>query len=210
MLTMSVQPIDRDLQIVINDNLSPAAQSAILADAAREARDDAIETNREALDREVPYVTTVDGVVGASEDRVQPQGEINYRFELMQGAFAWIRDQLMQHSPVKTGRYEHSHILLVDGEQGDPDNPPAEFKEAIFVSTVPYSRKIERADGVYQAVAVLAAGRFGNLASISFAYRPAPSGAIAEWAKTTELKHGRKAHDIQWLTSQPAVVISMQ
>ena len=46
--------------------------------------------------------------------------------------------------------------------------------EYVFINTVPYARKIERGsssqapDGVYQAVAMLARDRFGNVARITY------------------------------------------
>jgi hypothetical protein len=77
--------------------------------------------------------------------------------------------------------------LLADGAEVDPSGanvPPAD--EYVFINTVPYARRIERGsssqapDGVYQAVAMLARGRFGNIARITYSFRTVSSGKKSE------------------------------
>ncbi len=195
-IEVKVEPIDRDIALLISDNLSPQAASVMIADYARRQLAEGEATNEAALGEKPTHQTFVDGSQGASEDNVRPDGTILYEFDVVAELFEWIDEQLIQHSPVKSGRYERSHTFYADGEIADPAHPPPGAKEYVFLPTVPYARKIEGAsgrkpesakapDGVYQAVAVLAQGRFGNQAKISFTFRAPLSGDIVEWAKTT-------------------------
>lgn len=214
--TVTVEPIDRDIAVILNDNLSLKARSAALAQEAKAALTDAKAQNEQALGAVPPYDTFVDGSEGKSEDQVSPDGEIVYQFRLVTDALAWIDAELIAHSPVKTGRYQRSHILLADGVETDPDTPPL-ASEYVFLNTQPYARKIERGEskaapeGVYEGIATLAAARFGNTAKISFGYRSAAGG---EWVTSpAAARHARRHHrasDPQsWLTRQPAIIIEV-
>jgi hypothetical protein len=180
-IKMRVEPLDRDIAILIDETLSPKAQSAILALAARTARNEAIAINRAALGREPKYETFVDGRKGASLESVKPPpaGIIVFEFDVLLGVFAWIGEQLVQHSPVGDPplHYHESHIFLADGRQVFPGETVPVASRYEFLNTVPYSRKIERGwspqapDGVYQVVAKLAQARLGNVARVRFVYR---------------------------------------
>jgi hypothetical protein len=79
---------------------------------------------------------------------------------------------------VLTGRYRASHTLFADGEEvaiGDTVPPASEY---VFMSPLPYARKLERLDGIYELVAAQARARFGNIARIDFSYRTAIGSAI--------------------------------
>jgi hypothetical protein len=175
-LSARVQPIDRDVQLILSEDLSPKARSAILAEVAADMIDEAKETNRQALGVVPPYTVTVDGNQGASLTSVKPDGFIRADFQIVTEAIAWIYEQLQMHSPVLSGRYAKSHEIFADGVEIDNPNDPPPASTYTFANTVPYSRKIERGqssqapDGVYQAVATLAARRFGNVAKIRFTY----------------------------------------
>jgi hypothetical protein len=172
-----VEPLERDIALLFPGDFSPEARSQALAEFAREALADAQQSNARALGRTPPHETFVDGTPGGNEDAVRPDGTIAYEFELFDEALAWIGEQLVIHSPVKTGRYQRSHVVLADGEQVLVGEmlPPA--REYVFVNVQPYARRIEHGyskqapEGVYQGVAVMASRRFGNLARISFTYR---------------------------------------
>lgn len=213
MINVAVEPIDQDIGVMIDDLLSPAAQSAALADYARSVEKETEADNQQALGFIAPHVTIVDGTEGASEDRVRPDGTIVYEFTLLNDLFAFIDQMLIEHSPVKSGRYDKSHELFADGVVIDPNGeiPPA--SEYYFANTQPYARKIEEGessafpDGVYQGIATLAKDRFDNLATISFDYR-ALSGAPTETAHPHH--HGRVANPSEWLSRQPAIVITVK
>lgn len=178
-----LQPIDKDISLFLRE-MSPQKQSQMLAQFAAEQITEAKETNRKILGRTPPYHTFVDGRKDVPLDTVKPSGIIVAEFELVTEALEWIADQLWKHSPVLTGRYREAHTLLADGVEVNLAGviPPAE--EYVFINPLPYSRKIERGsssqapDGVYQAVAVLASRRFGNVARITFSYRTVLGGKL--------------------------------
>lgn len=192
-LTTQVQPIDKDIDLLINQDLSADAQSEALASFAREQLKEGEQQNQSVLGRIPPHKTVVDGTEGGSEDGVKPSGTILYEFEILSDIFVFIADQLKLHAPVGSGRdphpglYRSSFTFFADWVEVDVGGViPANADEYIFLSTVPYARKIEgdpsRApqskqapEGVFQAVAHLAQARFGNQAKISFAYR-SPQG----------------------------------
>lgn len=189
-LRTKVDPINRDLELLFAQDLSPQARSKQLAAFAGEVIEEAKETNRRVLGVVPPHTITVDGKEGAPLASVRPDGVVRAEFELVNEALAWINTQLQMHSPVLSGRYAKSHELFADGvDTENPNNPPP-AQEYVFLNIQPYARKIEgipgvrepqssqAPDGVYQAVATLARRRFGNVARIDFSYRTAIGGAV--------------------------------
>jgi hypothetical protein len=184
-VSTKVQPIDKDVEAIISELLSPAAQSAVLADIARATLKDADQQNQMVLGRKISHETYVDGVRGASEDRVRPSGRIVYEFDLTVEVFVWIANSLKDHAPVLTGEFKSSFKLFADGSEiAVGDKLPLDASEFVFLSELPYARKLERGlspqapDGVFEAVATLAQARFGNLARIQFGYRAPFSGQL--------------------------------
>lgn len=169
------------------DGLKNEDARAQFADYASLEIDNAKEINRAILGKVPPFKIFVDGQEGATLSSVKADGVIVVEFELVTDALKVISDMLHQHSPTKTGTYKRSHVLLADGAEVDPSGanvPPAD--EYVFINTVPYARRIERGsssqapDGVYQAVAMLARGRFGNIARITYSFRTVSSGKKSE------------------------------
>lgn len=214
-----IDPIDRDIALMIGADLSPAAQSKALADFARSALTDAEAIDNAALGYTPTHDTFVDGsaATDAGLDRVRPDGTIVFRFKLLEDVFEFVDNILILSSPVKTGRYQRSHLFFADDIEADPLNPPP-AREYVFLNAQPYSRKIERGlssqapDGVYQSAAAVASQRFGNVAKIRFAYRSLPGGAIGAWAREAKVRPRRRnltgAKLQDWLTQQPAIVIT--
>lgn len=217
---------EKDIDVLIAQDLSPEAQSRTLAEFAKEQLTDAQEQNGAALGRVPPHITYVDGVANRPESTVRPDGSIAYEFELASEMLDWIAEQLETHSPVKSGRYRRSHTLWADGVEVNTASPSKyDGQEYVFLSTVPYARKIEGSDsrppqstqapdGVYEVVAALARQRFGNIAKISFGWR-APIGMggtmLEDWATSTALpRKGRKVQREHWLRRQPAIVVQMR
>lgn len=184
-----IDPIDRDIAVMFSEELSPQARSSLFAAFARDQIDEARQTNRKALGGEVPYSVYVDGREGAPLSTVKPDGVILAEWHFVTEALVWINTQLQLQSPVLSGRYAKSHELFADGvDTENPNNPPI-AQEYVFINIQPYARKIEgdatrppqspqAPDGVYQAVAVLARQRFGNVVKVDFTYRTAISGSI--------------------------------
>jgi hypothetical protein len=200
-----VDPINRDIELMISQNLSPSAQSALFAEFAGEQIEEAKQTNQSILGRIPRYTVAVDGRVGASLESVSSKGVISVEFALVNDTLAWIADQLSTHSPTKSGRYKKSHTLFDDGHEVDVGGVIPDADEFVFINTVPYSNKIERGsssqapDGVYQVVAVLAATRFGNIAKISFSYRAPFAGSFL-----SARQGGNKAKN-----RQPAIIVKV-
>lgn len=189
-LQARVEPIDRDIELMLDETLSPKAQSVQFAEFAAEQIEEAKEIDRSILGRIPRHTIAVDGRIGAPLASVTPDGVVVAEFELVDDVLKWIADQLTTHSPVGSGRdphpglYRKSHTLFADGVETDVGGIIPDADEYVFINLVPYAKRIELGsssqapDGVYQAVAVLAQQRFGNIARISFGYRTAISGVF--------------------------------
>lgn len=205
-VTTRITPISRSIELTMQRHLSPEAQSARLAAYAKERLAEAQATNRQALGQVPPHDTYVDGRQGAAVESVKPDGVIVFDFELLDDLFGWIDLQLITHAPVLTGKYRRSFVLFADGMEVDPDGDVPPAKEYVYLNMQPYSRKIEQGlsdqapDGVFEAVAVLAKKRFGNLAKIRFSYRTpiAASGGSSKENRQTDRAN-----------RQPAIVITV-
>ncbi|ODT50264.1 hypothetical protein [Devosia sp. 63-57] len=174
-VSTKVEPIARDIAFIVAQDLSPEARSRALADYAGEQIAEADRQNRAALGTAVHREVFVDGRRAAALTSVRPDGVIVAEFDLVNDALEWIGRQLVLTSPVLTGAYARNHVMFADGTEVTSKIPDA--AEYIFVNMLPYARKIEAGlsdqapDGVYQAVAVVAARRFGNVARVLFGYR---------------------------------------
>lgn len=216
-LRTKVDPIDLDIRAILDEELSPAAQSRQLAGFAREQLAEAQEINRQALGRVPPHATFVDGRPGGSVDAVRPDGTVVFAFEMLDDVFAYIAEQLVKHAPVLSGEYRESFHLQADGVEVPAGAQYPAAGEYVFLPGVPYARKIERGlsdqapDGVFQVVAELAQRRFGNLARIRFTYR----SALLDYVTLGGRKGGksasaakRSAHAIERETRLPAIVVT--
>lgn len=228
MLDGTIDPIDIEIAALINEELSPKARSAALAGIARDVLAAAQDQNNQALGHIPPHTTTVDGAQGASEDAVRPDGQIVYAFQMADELVGWIREQLLVFSPVSAtdshpGLYRSSNVLFADDVEIAPDQPVPQASRYTFFNTTPYARPIERGEssqapsGVYEAVAALAAQRFGNQADISFAFIAPAAGGVVDWAGTAAARElarrrrgGRRELHTEWLTRVPAIVVTMR
>lgn len=222
-----IQPLNREFELALREDLEPEARSQRFAMFAQEEIDKAAEENRKALGREPRRKVFVDGREGAPLDSVTPAGVITATFELVDDVLVWIGEQLLRASPRRSGRYERSHILLADGDEIDPKGTIPSAVEYVFVSTQPYARKIEgdgfrsasssqAPDGVYEVVAAMANQRFGNIARIKFGWRSLSSSgasALEAWAGNTGLQKNDRTLSGQrradWLRRQPSIVVSV-
>lgn len=204
--------------------MSPEAQSQIFAEFAGQVIDDAKQQNQKVLGKVPPYTVAVDGRLGAPLSSVKVGGQVFVEFELVFEAITWIGDMLRKFSPVKTGRYQASHVLLADNVAVDEGAVPPLAETYSFVNVQPYARKIEtgkqkpRPDGVYQAVATLAkaSSKFGNVAKIRFSYITPQFGAIDTWASSPagaawaqQKSRRRKELHGEWLRRQPAIIVTL-
>lgn len=190
---MRVDPLQRDIDLIFAEEFSGAAISKKIASVAREELAKGIETNTAVLGRAPSYEQFVDGRKGGDLDSVKPDGRIVFQFDLVREAVIWIDAQLDAHAPVKTGKYQHSRRLFVDGVETAETAPiPFEMSEIMFIPLAEYARPIEKGesrqapDGVYQVVAAMARSRWGRIAKISL-----------QWRKVTDLPY-----------PQPAIVLT--
>ena len=174
-----LSPFMREIEIFVSDLTDPKQKSARLAKFAEEGIKEVRKHNRTLTGSDSPYEVTVDGKKNAPLISVRPDGVIVAEFDLIREVLEWIGEQLLFDSPYLTGRYQRSHRLFADNVEVTPGNIP-EAAEFAFVNLVPYARKIERGqsdqapEGVYEAIAVTANKRFGNLARIRFSFRTLP------------------------------------
>jgi len=174
-----------DLRLIISESLGPKAVSAAIAKVARQALAEAEAINAAALGRPVAYKTLVDGRESSDLDSVRPDGTIVGIFDLKIDLLSWIEQQLIAHSPVRTGRYQKSHRVFVDGAVTAIADIAAGVSQVVFAPLSAYAPEIEphdgkpgesrkAPDGVYQAVAALARQRYGTIADISFTFLAVP------------------------------------
>ena len=89
------------------------------------------------------YDRYVNGVLGAPESAVVPPGPILYDFIWWQEIVTFALQYLVERSPVRSGRYKRSWLVMVDGRPApDPAAIPLNAEVAL-VNDQPYSRKID-------------------------------------------------------------------
>lgn len=218
-----LDPLERDIRSIIDQDLSEEAQAAILREQAEMALKEGQAINEAALGYIPEHDTFLDGARANTLVNAKANSTVIYEFHLLTDVIRWIDEQLIIHSPVgsepKSPEYSKSHTWFADDFEFDVENiPPAE--QYVVLSTVPYARKIERGlsrqapDGVYQGVAASAVRRFGNIAYVGFTYRSIPGGSIGAWAQTAtarqlarSVRGGSPRTHTDWLTRQPAIAI---
>lgn len=220
-LRVKVNPINVNYDLVLSKLLSPETQSRMFAEFAAKVIEDGKAQNARVLGRVPPYTVSVDGRLGAPLQSVKPGGVVFVEYELVFEALQWIGDMLRQFSPVKSGRYQSSHVMIADGNVVPEGTIPPVASKVVFVNTQPYARKIERGlspqrpEGVYQAVTKLASAKFSNVAKITFGYETPMFGAIHEWAASPagrawgkKKRKGAKGQE-EWLRRQPAIIVTL-
>lgn len=212
MITARIEPIDRDIAVIVSEDLSDEARSAFLAEYAEEQIAAVRADNAQAIGQVPDYETIVDGRRGAPPAAVQPDGVVVAEYDLLLEVFAWIGMQLVAHSPRLSGRYVSSHAFFADGVEIASTGAVPDAYEYVFVNLQPYARKIERGlssqapDGVYQAVAAVAARRFGNIATIGFNYRAVISGRAR---RPSARGSARALAENRSEVRQPAIVVKI-
>ena len=212
-----ISPVFRDLELSLSAHLSERRRSERLAAFALEKITEAKIAN--GRDGEMArHRQIVDGREGAALTSVKPEGVIVARFDLLREVLDWIGDMLVKSSPTASGRYAKSHVLYVDGEPFSGEGPLPEGKVYSFSNVQPYARRIEfgwsskAPDGVFEAVATVAARKFGNVAKIKFGFFPVVGAAqLDKWAGKTGAKPGRRklkaAALDEWRRRQPTIFV---
>jgi hypothetical protein len=206
---MPVESIDRDIALIFAQDLSPEAMSRQFAEFAQETFDEADAINENILGRKPSSQTFVDGREGAPFASVKPTGRIVREYQLVPDALATIRDMLRAISPRLTGRYQASHTLFADGVEV-PEGAPIPIAERyVFVSTVPYARKLEKLFEVYGRIA-RDASRLGNQVKVRLGFESVRGGDVLKWARSTRMTHRRRSNVEDWFTRQPAIIVTVR
>lgn len=205
--------------------LAPENRRLIVTRAAERALASTEERFRAQYGADAPVGIVVDGQPRQALGDLDPdQGEVLFQGARASEALVWIHEQLVANSPRRTGRYAESHILLADGQPADPTNPPT-AERYVFASTAPYARKIEgdgrpplspqAPRGVYQAVAVMAARRFGNSVAVGYGFESLALDYIAgEWGRGARQRLREQplrnaAMRLERATRVPVIVVAM-
>lgn len=197
----------------------------------------AVKANAQVMETEpVPLAETVhvDGVKGAPETAVKAGGVIVYDYSRMDLVVEFALDTLRQLSPVDSGDYARSHVVMLNGTViGSADSARnmqiAEMKnykpgDRLTISNLqPYTRKIEigkkgfKAHGhVYEKAERIIQRRFHNMANVYFTYDKAPRGGGETGIRAWAYNGGAGGHSVSFnrtkkrqdrLTSQPTLVI---
>lgn len=204
-VTTKIDSIERDVQLIVDDMLSPEAQGSAIAAYASEQIMAVDAVNRQILGRTPPRRTWVNGREGADLDSVRPGGAIVTEWELFGDVLRWIASTLVDRSPRISGDYIKGHTLFADGVEVPIGGEVPDADEYVFLNLVPYARKIEIGktrsgrdfviqvpNRIYERTANDARSRFGNMASIRFTYRAPEGGAILRSGRSrSAAKHER-------------------
>jgi hypothetical protein len=158
-------------------NIVGEARRRALAELAREAKAEAEQINRAALGRDVESKTFVDGREGAPLESVKPYGTIVHLFAVHVAAVDFAYETILSLSPIYTGRYKDSHILMVNGVETAGPVTPGVDDEIALVNTQPYARRLEHGwskrqapDGIYEVAFPIVRRRFGGIVRVDFTY----------------------------------------
>lgn len=151
--------------------------------------------------RPLGFTRTVDGVRGAPEEAVKPNGLIVYQYQRLDAVIEFALEILRALSPVASGRYRGAHTVLINGA---PVAWPAVVQsgDAVMISNAePYARKIELghmtmnvpgSDHVYQQAQQIVQSRFAAAARVNFAMVDVP--AFSYWLRRSQRREkGRRA-----------------
>ncbi len=226
MVRTRIDALDRDISLIIAEELSPEAQSRQVAAMARQLRDEAVATNRALTGEEPTWTTIVDGRAGATEDTVKVPGRIDYEFDAGADVVSYVVGLIVKTAPKLSGRYAKSVAIYADGVEVETAQAASDAEEIVVVSTVAYARKIESGrkgyapGGVFEGAAAMAMSRYGNMASIKLTFASPLGGGthLEAWASKTKQTRKRfkggagkaEANRNAWNRRNPAIQIRMR
>lgn len=134
------QTLLNQITLLTNQSLSSPALHALVAQQCRGLRDAAI---ADGVASPI-FRTFVDGHEGAAEETASlNNGIIVYKFSMLAQAANWALSECQRRSPVDSGNYRKSWVLLVNGKAWPTlDDIPA-GSEVWITNVTPYARKIE-------------------------------------------------------------------
>jgi len=138
-----IQAFERVIDLAVS-HLRPPEVQRVHARIAREG----LAEHLAALPGKPPVRTIVDGRAGAAEESVRAYGLIRYEFGFLAEIAPFALEQARTLSPVDSGRYRDSWIVLADGVPVDAAAVPPETVELTIVNPEPYSRKLNVGKGL--------------------------------------------------------------
>lgn len=133
------------------------------------------------------FTRTVDGMRGAREEQVRPDGTIIYAYPRLDEVVQVALETLFDLSPVLSGVYRMNHRLFANGvEVRNLANWDGEG-QIIISNSMPYARKVELgvmtmrvpgSDHIYEQAEFTLRQRFGNQARIVFTFRGLMGGSV--------------------------------
>lgn len=204
--------MNADFQLLIDGALSETAQVGKFVEFAIEVELEAQNLDEQQLGRKVTYQTFVDGALADAHNVRTLSSTISFEFAISEDVLSFISEELKKMSPVGSGadkhpgQYKASHVIFADGILVDDTESLPQAREYIFVSTLPYARKIEGGEGhrpqseqapqgVYEVTSFQARNRFGNSAKIVFEDYVGTFGVMAESSNATYGKHTTLQHN---------------
>lgn len=89
------------------------------------------------------YERYVNGRHGAAEETVQAPGPIVYEFSMWEPVITFALDELRKRSPIKSGRFRNSFIVLANQKPVTNYDEIGPDEEVIILNFQPYTRKAE-------------------------------------------------------------------
>lgn len=200
---------------------SPSARAEAFAGMALSSIREIDAENDAILGRDVQYEMRVNSRPVPNFYGIKETDTLSAHWRLGSAVAEFILATLRQAGPVLKGDYRASATMYVDGVESEDPSAADPANEILFLSTVPYARKIERGKkgyapgAVYQAVAALAKARFSNMALIKFTYAQ-PEGAapmLDAWARRNASRQGSARKQRAQLIKnrrQPAIVVYLR
>lgn len=138
------------VEVFIDRNLTPAAQSARLAQVARDGVASLVQQGR----AQPQYRRYVDGAEGVDEARVRPDGVILYRFQAQGQVANWALNFLCSRSPVGVSgaggqHFRDGFFFAFNGGRMVPaagvafDKIGPDVRTITIGNAVPYARKVD-------------------------------------------------------------------
>lgn len=163
---------EQDLRLA-TAGLEPEAIQRELAKFAKSERDKLIASGQASRN----YVRYVNGSTSVPEEQVDIPGAIIYQFSLWEPILTFAMNELQRRSPVQTGRFRTSFLVLANQRPITDFDAISPEAEVIITNFQPYVRKAENGllstapravfDGTKRALAA----RFGNDGRNSAAFR---------------------------------------
>ncbi len=161
------ETLRRQITLNTRDVLSSPALHALVAQECRDLRDQAIARGQAPK----AYRTYVDGKRNGREENVRLDGgTVIYQFSILSQAAYWALSECQKRSPVHSGNYRSSWVLMVNGVVWQGLDAIPQDATVWIVNVTPYSRKIETGGmrirvppGIVEAVRLAVMRRFSGL-----------------------------------------------